>query len=366
MKMYIDMIAFYLQKAGGVTNVWKELITRMIHDNRQIILILQEGECDNIYFDQIMSLNPSVIYEKRLYIGINRYLPVKCRMEKDSGFISTYYRIVSNKTVKQYTLVHDFVYEYYAKGLRKWVHSFQKKTSIKHADTIFCVSKNTLKDLIRFYPWAESGNHYVIYNGVSKEYRKIDEEIIVDELGEYNNKNFLLYIGSRSKYKRFDFAVEVANHFGYDVVIIGGGNLNAKESKLLHNALKGKYIHIKNIENDTLNKIYNKAFALIYPSEYEGFGIPVIEAQRAGCPVIAKKGSSINEVFGNVDNLMQDNTLTEAGRIIDMLKNNDKREKICSQGYINSKRFDWDRTYIKLKEIIDRGNIIGERSKIFG
>lgn len=353
MKLYIDMIAFYLQKAGGVTNVWKELLMRMLRDNKDIVLILQSCECCNIYFSQIMSLNPKVIYDVNCNIKANRYLPVRCSLENDSGFVSTYYRVPQKKNLKQYTLVHDFIYEYYVKGIKKWVHSWQKRKSVRNAETVICVSQNTMNDLITFYPWAKDKKCLFIYNGVGESYRKIDGEIYVEELGNYNYQNFLLYVGSRAKYKRFDYAVDVAGHFGYSLVIVGGGKLTDNETKKLDSKLYDNYIHINDISDSVLNMIYNKAFALIYPSEYEGFGIPIIEAQRAGCPVIAMEGSSISEVFGNRRYLVKDSTMEEAERILSILRNIEERKDFCNQGYINSKRFDWEKMYAEFKKIME-------------
>lgn len=354
MRLYIDMIAFYLQRAGGITNVWKELLIRMLRDNRDIKLILQKCECGNIYFNQIMVFNPAVIYENGSYAKWNRYLPVRCSMEDGDLFISTYYRIPEDSSIKQYVLVHDFTYEYYVKGIKRTVHSWQKRRSAENADIIACVSENTRKDLAHFYPWTKEKKCVVIYNGVSASYKPIDNKEYIKELGKYNNCEFLLYIGSRSGYKRFDHAVDVAAYFGYSLVLIGGGKLNEREHILLDSRLNNHYLHLKTISETVLNKIYNKAFALIYPSEYEGFGLPIIEAQRAGCPVIARTGSSIDEVFGDSAYLMQENTLEEAGRIIDLLKDSNGRDEHCKRGYVNSLRFDWEKTYAGMIDVIER------------
>ena len=73
MKLYIDMIAFYLQRAGGITSVWKELIIRLLRDKKKIVLILQKIKCENIYFNQIMELKPEIVYEQGIALSINRY-----------------------------------------------------------------------------------------------------------------------------------------------------------------------------------------------------------------------------------------------------------------------------------------------------
>lgn len=350
MKIYIDMIAFYLQKAGGITSVWKELLIRMLKDKLNVVLILQNTECENIYFNQIMEFSPSVIYEKGDNVKINRYLPIRCHLEKESKFFSTYYRISLNNSIQQYVIVHDFTYEYYVKGIRRMVHSYQKKAAIKYADVIVCVSENTKKDLLQFYPWAGKKEVHVIYNGVNEVYKPCDNVEIIEELGKYNDIPFLLYVGSRVVYKRFDFAVNIAEKCEYGLVIIGGGELSGEEIELLNTGIKNSYLHISPISDERLNLIYNRAFALIYPSEYEGFGIPVIEAQKAGCPVIARRGSSISEIVKE-ELLIKEYSLQEVLEFISLLKDEQKRKLICQEGYLNAKRFSWAKTYEQYKKL---------------
>lgn len=352
MKLYIDMIAFYLQKAGGITSVWKELLIRLLRDKEDIVLILQDKECENIYFKQIMDFNPNVIYEKGKKININRYKPVNCKLEKNAGFISTYYRYTRDKNTKQFVLVHDFTYEYYVHGLKKWVHAFQKRLAVKKAGVTICVSKNTQKDMLHFYPWVKDKENYVIYNGANEIYRRKENIGEVECLGKYNHINFLLYVGSRAKYKRFDFAVDVATTYAYPLVIIGGGEFSASEKDLLDSKLNNNYLHLTGISDEILNDIYNKAFALLYPSEYEGFGIPIIEAQRAGCPVIAYACSAVSEVIGNSETVIYQYNTNEIKHILKKLNEDRIRELIIGSGNENTQRFSWEKTYDMYRVLI--------------
>lgn len=351
MKLYIDMIAFYLQRAGGITSVWKELIIRMLEDGLDVILILQNVECKNIYFNHIMELAPNVIYEKGNNVRINRYLPIRCHMEKGSKFFSTYYRISTDRSFHQYVIVHDFTYEHYVKGIRKLVHSWQKKTAVKCADAIVCVSENTKKDLLQFYPWARKKDIYVIYNGVSGVYRPCYDIEFIEELDKYNDIPFLLYVGSRAVYKRFDFAVRMAKKCGYRLVIIGGGELNKEEIALLNEGVKDNYLHISELSDEKLNLVYNKAFALIYPSEYEGFGLPIIEAQRAGCPVITCKGSSISEIVKE-ELLIENYSWQEVLKLVSKLESEEKRKVICLEGFANAEKYSWEKAYDQYKKAL--------------
>lgn len=356
MKIYIDMIAFYLQKAGGITNVWKELLIRILGGELDIVLILQDTKCENIYFKQIMDFHPNVVLERGGKVRITRYLPVDCDMEKESGFISTYYRISRNKSIRQYVLVHDFTYEYYVKGIRKHVHSWQKKKAVWNADVVICVSKNTKKDLLKFYKWAKEKEIHIIYNGVNEVYRKLDNVGYINELQQYNNTPFLFYVGSRVHYKRFDFAVKIAGESGYGLVIIGGGALQKEEIKMLHENMGDNYLHISGISDETLNLMYNKAVALIYPSEYEGFGMPIVEAQMAGCPVIAHKGSAISEVIKDQSMLLENYSVQGAVKMINQLNDLNQRERIRLEGLESAKRFRWGETYKKYEVLFQWGN----------
>lgn len=105
------------------------------------------------------------------------------------------------------------------------------------------------------------------------------------------------------------------------------------------------------VSDEELNTLYNKAFALIYPSSYEGFGLPVIEAQRAGCPVLALNKSSIPEIIGNKDILVADEAVSSFIEKIDKLKNLEFRKRIIADGIENSNRFSWDNTYKGYLEI---------------
>ena len=351
MRLYVDMIAFYLQKAGGITNVWKELLIRMLRDRMDVILILQSAECHNIYFEQIMSLAPEIIYENGNNIFINRYSSVKCHLEKGSRFLSTYYRISLDRTIFQYVVIHDFTYERYVKGVRRAIHSWQKKRAVKCADSLVCVSENTKKDLLLFCPWVKKEEVCVIYNGAGDLYHPCCNIGRVEELGKYNSIPFLLYVGSRAGYKRFDIAVKAAGSRKYGLVIVGGGALDQKELRMLRQEIGDQYVHISNVSDERLNLIYNKAFALMYPSEYEGFGIPVIEAQRAGCPVIACKGSSISETMGDKGRLLSACEVSEAERFLSDLENREYREMIIAEGYKNAERFSWDGAYSAYRKL---------------
>ncbi|MGL4338752.1 MAG: glycosyltransferase family 4 protein, partial [Turicibacter sp.] len=203
----------------------------------------------------------------------------RCHILQRSGvFHSSYYRLPSHKELKVITTVHDFTYEKFIKGPAQWVHTWQKNRAIRNSDVVICVSHNTAKDLMQYCP-IDPQKIRVIHNGVSDSYHPLGG------LSSEQQQD-VVFVGARSGYKNFKLTVEsVATVANLSLQIVGGGSLTKDEIKHLERYLPNRYCWLGRLSDEELNKTYNQAYALLYPSSYEGFGIPVIEAMRAGCPV---------------------------------------------------------------------------------
>lgn len=105
------------------------------------------------------------------------------------------------------------------------------------------------------------------------------------------------------------------------------------------------------ISNAVLNRLYNNAFALLYPSLYEGFGIPILEAQKAGCPVIAYASSSIPEIMGDSPLLMHFANKETIYQCLNSLEDKNFRAMVIKQGLENVKRFSWHKMYQEVLSI---------------
>jgi mannosyltransferase len=126
------------------------------------------------------------------------------------------------------------------------------------------------------------------------------------------------------------------------LVFVGGGNLTTNEKKRLYQAIGDNYKHYQGVSNYELNLLYNNAYCLVYPSAYEGFGIPVIEAQSAGCPVIASNKSSLPEILGDSAILLEEVTSQHIYKSLNELENLDVRNSLISKGVKNSEKYSWN------------------------
>jgi len=358
-KIIFDNVIFSLQRAGGISVVWYELLKRIVYTKHKISFLEYKKNTNNLFRNQLNIPFDKVIYRKGFLLCIKRYFNIQIKFSEKFIFHSSYYRTCKNRNAINVTTVHDFTYEYFSIGLKRKIHSWQKFKAIRNSDVIICVSENTKKDLIKFIPNIDVRKLRVIYNGISDDFFSIDNKGNYVQL-PFCKESYILFVGSRAKYKNFELVVNAVSKSLYNLVIVGS-TLSRKENLFVNSVLKqSKVKYIGYVSNQQLNILYNNAFCLLYPSSYEGFGIPVLEAQKAGCPVVAYKGSSIPEIIGTTPLLINSLCIEQILDCFKILTNSQKRLEIINNGLKNAERFSWDQMY---KEVMGIYNIMWNSKK---
>lgn len=357
MDIVLDNITFSSQNIGGISVVWYELINHLLKKH--------SGENNYIFYEypsakfnmrrQYLPVERyPIIYQSMFWL--TRYLPVRVKRNVPFIFHSSYFRVCNNKNAINITTVHDFVYEKNSKvskwNIRKLVHSLQKKYAIKKSQYIICISENTKKDLLYYYPWVDESRVYVINNGVSSNFKQLCEVNLPSSI-PFKEKSYLLFVGGRAKYKNFKLVIDYIKQSDLNLIVIG--NAFTEEEKIMIEGVKDKVLNVGRVSDEELNILYNAAFALIYPSSYEGFGIPILEAQRAGCPVIALNTSSIPEVIGDTSLLMQEEHVDAVDDCVKKYKNQEFREKVVREGLENSELFSWEKMAEEVYDLYKTG-----------
>jgi glycosyltransferase involved in cell wall biosynthesis len=258
----------------------------------------------------------------------------------------TYYSSVNlaPQSTKVVITVFDMIHELFEKDLKVFDRtSHDKLLAVKRADHIICISENTKKDLIQLFG-IEPNKVSVVYLSFSDSFKKVNESSVIE------NSNYLLYVGSRFGYKNFDnflraFTLTKSYIKDLKVVCFGGGDFSMKEKKLFQDlGISSQDIIYLTGDDDVLANLYTYAQLFVYPSLYEGFGIPPLEAMSCGCPVVCSGTSSIPEVVGAAG-LYFDPLSAEdiAKTILEVLQNSERKAKLIADGYEQIKQFSWER-----------------------
>ncbi|CAM3957891.1 MULTISPECIES: glycosyltransferase family 4 protein [Flavobacterium] len=351
MKLILDNIIYSHVKQGGVSNYWFELSKHLIKSNHDVTFYEGTNSISNFHRKLLKIPNEKIIKETKNYRSsiLERMAKVNINEKEPFLFHSSYYRSLSDTTFgKEVTTVHDFTHNFHSSFLKKQTHNFLKYKSIKKASGIICISDNTYKDLLKFCPPKKNQKVTIIHNGVSDDFFILNKENINQLPLSIEKNGYILFVGGRQNYKNFDFVINILKETSYKLVVVGEA-LNKEEKLKIGNAIDNVDV-LTNIDNITLNILYNNALALIYPSNYEGFGIPVIEAMKAGCPVIALNSSSIPEVSGSAGLLLNELNSIEAKEYLAILSKNTERDIIIEKGIKQSKKFSWEKCCSETEE----------------
>lgn len=218
-----------------------------------------------------------------------------------------------------------------------------KKASIERADWIACISENTRRDLLRFYPQVADRVSVTLlgFDAVTPP--------PAPATGAAAGRPYLLFVGARGAYKNFAGLVEALAMSrtlkrDFDLVCVGGGAFSDEEKKALAAAgLDGRTRHVE-ADDRALSLLYGNAAAFVYPSLYEGFGIPPLEAMAAGCPVVTVRSSSIPEVCGDAVEYCEpgDSESLMAG-IENVVTSPARAAALRAAGHTRTSLFSWER-----------------------
>ncbi len=203
--------------------------------------------------------------------------------------------------------IHDLIFERfpeYYPGVDRKVYDLKSKFAGRHADMIIAASHSTKNDIVDFYG-IDPARIQVIYQSCDDIFYTI-QEADPSLLHNYNlPENYILYVGSVTERKNLlnvcKAYLQIEPQKRVPCVVVGNGKAYAEQVKqfIAENKLERWFIFHENVPTEHLPHVYRKAMAFIYPSLYEGFGIPILEAMVSGCPVITSDISSLPEVAGN-------------------------------------------------------------------
>lgn len=303
--VFYDNQIFWMQKAGGISRYYYELSKRL-QNYPDVSVKMSGGTTANTYILNDPDFKERYGFQKSNSSGLvskaMNYVvgskKTKMSLEGDI-FHPTYYDnyfLSEDIKGKVVLTVYDMIHEKFPEMFFGDPTYKYKYHSIHRADHLIAISEATKSDLIEFYD-IDPDKISVVYlassfgeNAISQKPSGIDSP-------------FVLYVGTRDNYKNFCFSIKAFSKvFREDLhlklVIFGGSDLAPYEVGMLNELIGGRYVMVQDRSDAMLARLYSEASAFIFPSYYEGFGIPVLEAFSFGCPLVCANVSSLPEVAG--------------------------------------------------------------------
>ena len=234
--------------------------------------------------------------------------------------------------------IHDLIPDMMWRGVRGARVRSQRKYDLAHCDAIIAVSENTKRDLVRMYG-VDEGKVTVVYHGFDPAAQHAAADAKAG--GEY-----VLYVGKRGGYKNSDFFLrEMAPLLREDKelrIVMTGRGLNPDEIRLCRECGIDGRVEARFFSDEELPSLYANARCFVYPSKYEGFGIPILESFAAGCPAVLANASCFPEVGGDAA-LYFDADDGETMRRAVREATGARRDDLVRKGFQRVKEFTWDK-----------------------
>lgn len=248
--------------------------------------------------------------------------------------------------IKSVVTVHDLIFMRYPQFYTffdRYIHKVKARYAVKKADVVIAVSEQTKNDIIEFFD-IEPDKIHVVYQGCQDVFKHpFSSEAKKAVLQKFNLPNhYILNVGTIEARKNILTGVRAIKDIETHLVIVGSETLYTKKVKdyIAQHNLESKVTFLKGVTNEELAMLYQSAQLFIYPSLFEGFGIPIIEALFSGIPVMSSKGGCFAEAGGPSSIYVDPNSVDDIRKAIKtILSNKELRDNMITQGYEYAKRF---------------------------
>lgn len=272
--------------------------------------------------------------------------------------------IIRKPGLKTVVTVHDLGSEYLPKThqLKQRLYlSFMQKAQLRRATKLIAVSNATKLDLVKKVG-IDQKKIGVVYEGFDKNlFKQMRVDTLVNSLRQFNlkPKSYFLFIGTVQPRKNIERLIRafanISKSLSYDLVIAGSkGWLSDEIYKLPKNlGIESRVKFLGYVDDKSLPVLYSGAIALTFPSLFEGFGLPIIEAQACGCPVITSNVSSMAEVAGHGAILVDPYDTSDIVKGMEEVINNERRKMVIKAGRENIKRFSWEKAARETLKVLE-------------
>lgn len=359
MKLLYDHQIFWYQPYGGISNYYYGVMDTA-HKNKLFDFEFSTLHANNRYIQGLSYSKAKPFLPQHSFPGKNSlFFALKKKNESNAlkilkegridlfhpTYFDTYY---AGKTKVPYVLnFFDLTMERFSDMFSPRVTFFkEKKELLKNSRQVIVCSKNTKKDLLKYYDF-DAKDVSVAYLSSSLPKKFDAKKVTID--AKNLPKKYILFIGGRDLYKNFNFFAKAIAQLIKDnpeiKIVCAGKELSSTERAYLSTIGILDKVITYSVKDHDLIYLYKNALVMVYPSLYEGFGIPIIEAFDNGCPVALSKASCFPEVAENAAVYFDPANESSIREAVEKIITDDKlKNKIVKLGYARGKEFSLDKT----------------------
>jgi glycosyltransferase involved in cell wall biosynthesis len=308
-------------------------------------------------------------------LNVYRPFPIRYDFKGKGRIIDRFNKMDSDRKMKKgsYDVIHPTYYDPYLLGknikplvitVHDMIHElfpeyffsdkstvYNKKVMIFRANKIIAISKCTKNDILKYYPGIDEDKIDVVYHGTSyKDLKSVEKE------------DYILFTGQRSGYKNFKFFLYAVAPLllKYNLnLICTGRSFNDEEKWMINNLHITGQTLCKFVSEEKLIDLYSRAIAFVFPSLYEGFGIPVLEAFAAGCPAVLANAGSLPEIGGDGALYFDPYDIKDLRSVVEkLIISPSLQNELIDKGKKKVKEFSWEKcsreTAVVYKDLMDK------------
>lgn len=350
MRIYYDGYIYAQQPTGGINRYFAQLIKRLPESCHPVLGVSRYGELDRPSHPNLRLLRYKRFRPTRISWKLESLYFAACAARRYDLVHPTHYLLLSQRKIRKrraplVITVHDMIHEIFTSTMDpSGEHAAAKRAAIAAAQAVICNSENTKRDVLERYPQAADKVF------VTPLAQSLDPRLSYGD-EPTPARPYFIYVGSRAgEYKNFGgllsaFARVVSVHPDTALCVVGAAFTPAEEKLIAELGLGGNVELYRHADDKHLSKLYRRSVALVYPSLYEGFGIPPLEAMACGTAVVASDSSSIPEVVGDAAVLFDPKSKDDLVQaLLHVLENTAERERLIARGQRRAELFSWDRT----------------------
>ncbi len=351
MRILYDGLIYTHQLVGGVNRYFNNLINHLSRDITPAVTACYGNPVDQILHPNLqLHLYRSRVLPSRISGRLGKYYFrwVENRVQPDL-LHPTFYSLMTGRSFNQVACpvvitVWDMITERFAAELDPLGKIIEcKRQAVNAARAILCISDHTCQDLLEYYP------HLASKVTVTHLATDLDPEMI-DPALPTPPAPYILYVGGRKGYKNFDcvlnaLAAVIQKHPDLTLCVTGAPFTHQEQTSIATLDLGNTIHHAGYVDDRSLATLYHHSLALVYPSLYEGFGIPPLEAMVCGTVAIVANRASIPEVVGDAGLLFNPEKVDElVDHLLWLLDCTAERERLITQGQQRARQFSWKKT----------------------